>query len=87
MTENTHEDEFPDEHWHEPRETSLGVYSVFVTDEEGRHYHLEHRVISEGVVINLYDRYGEQLLATWVKSWDALGEFVSANDPMYGEHE
>lgn len=84
--ENIHEDEFPDEHSHEPKQTAEGVHGVFVTDEEGRHYYLEHKLTSEGIMIDLQDRYGEQLLATWAKTWDELGDFVYANDPMFGEH-
>jgi hypothetical protein len=74
------DDEFPDEHSHEPVFTESGAH-VFAQDDEGRHYHLNIGIGDEGVVLDVYDRYGEECLATFARTYDELVDFVFANDP------
>lgn len=74
--------EFPDEHSHDPQIVDEGVYGLHVTDDEGRHYYLQIAVVDEGLVIDVFDRYGEQDLATFAKTYDELFEFVMSNDPL-----
>lgn len=84
-----HDDEFPDEHDHKP-EFELqdgGVRAgVYVTDDEGRHYWLSIKMSGEGIVTDVYDRYGDQLIATSISTFDDVAERVMDEDPLYGEH-
>lgn len=79
------DDEFPDEHSHEPQDLSrdgeprIGVY---VTDDEGRHYYLEVKLTHEGLIADVYDRYGDENIATFARTYDELADFVVANDPL-----
>lgn len=80
------DDEFPDEHSHEPQDISLPGgdqgSGVFATDEEGRHYYLEIKVTSEGLILDVFDRHGEECFATVARTFDELVDFVFANDPL-----
>lgn len=76
------EDEFPDEHSHTPQEIDEGLLGVFVTDDEGRHYLLQHRTTDEGIIIDIYDRYGKECQATFARTWDELANLVWSLDPM-----
>jgi hypothetical protein len=83
-----HDDEFPDEHSHIPQ--NLGIESkglhahqgVFATDIEGRHYHLQVKLTDEGIIADVFDRYGEECLATFARTYDEMVDFVFANDPL-----
>lgn len=79
-----YDDEFPDEHSHEPQPVPAEPFSfvLHAQDSEGRHYYMSHKVTSEGVIIDVYDRYGEECLATFARTFDELVDFVFANDPM-----
>lgn len=83
---NEFDNEFPDEHSHEPQELPMpegdvGV-GVFACDDEGRHYHLEIKVTSEGLIVDVFDRYGEECHATFARTFDELVDFTFANDPL-----
>ena len=77
-----HDDEFPDPHDHLPLALSNDTYGVFVTDDEGRHYWMEVKVTSEGVIVDVWDRYGEECLATWARTFDEIGGMAFRLDPM-----
>lgn len=77
--ENMHDDEFPDEHEHWPEEPYNS--SFHVTDDEGRHYLLSINLTQEGFILDLYDRYGEENLASWARTYDEVGEMVYEQDP------
>lgn len=82
-----HDNEFPDEHDHNIKyESEPGRAGVFVTDDEGRHYWLSINVSREGLILDVYDRYGDQLIATSIATFDDLAEQVMDEDPLYGEH-
>jgi hypothetical protein len=84
-SEGIHDDEFPDEHSHDPKFelNDMGVEAgVFATDDEGRHYWLEVKTTSEGLIIDVWDRYGEEPLATFARTFDELVDFVFANNPV-----
>ena len=76
------ENEFPDEHSHTPHEADDGVFGLHATDSEGRHYYLEVKVTDEGLILDVHDRYGEECLATFARTYDELVDFVFALDPM-----
>lgn len=82
-----YDDEFPDEHSHEPQPVPGEPFSFgcFAQDDEGRHYWMSHKVTHEGVIIDVYDRYGEEVLASFARTFDELVDFVFANDPAVNE--
>jgi hypothetical protein len=79
------DNEFPDEHSHHPQDLGGGPeyqgIGVFANDDEGRHYYLEVKLTDEGLIADVFDRYGEENLATYARTYDELVEFVFANDP------
>jgi hypothetical protein len=84
-SEGIHDDEFPNEHSHDPEfelEDEGTRTGVFATDDEGRHYWLEVKTTSEGLIIDVWDRYGEEPLATFARTFDELVDFVFANNPV-----
>ena len=42
-------------------------------------------LVAARLVIDVFDRYGEQDLATFAKTYDELFEFVMSNDPVSGD--
>ena len=85
MTDTERTNEFPDEHSHEPFDLGLddGQGSgVFACDDEGRHYYLEVKTTDEGLILDVFDRYGEECLATFTRTFDELVDFTFANDPL-----
>lgn len=76
------DEEFPDEHSHAPQDIEPGIVGLHARDSEGRHYYLQIHTNDEGMVIDVYDRYGEECLATFARTYDELVDFVFANDPM-----
>jgi hypothetical protein len=75
-----HDDEFPDEHHHYPQqlgEKYPGI-GVFTTDYEGRHYYLEVKLVDDGIVADVFDRYGDELLDSWGLTYDELMELVTS---------
>lgn len=74
------DDEFPDEHSHVPQRVDEDTVGLHFAESEGRHYYLQHKITDEGVIVDVYDRYGEELLGTFHKTWEELGEFVLSLD-------
>jgi hypothetical protein len=78
---------FSDEHSHLAED--LGVESshqlartgVFITLDQGRHYHLQHTVTREGVITEVYNRHGEAIIASLGHTWDQLGDAVMCQEP------
>ena len=70
------DDEFPDEHSHTPQEVDANTLAMHFADEEGRHYYLQHRTTDEGVIVDVFDRYGEEVLATFAPTWSELGNII-----------
>jgi len=79
--EGEFDDEFPDEHSHVPQEVDEDTLGLHFADEEGRHYYLQHKVTDEGVIVDVYDRYGEECQATWALTWEELGQWVQEEHP------
>lgn len=75
------DDEFPNEHSHTPQDVEPGIVGLHAQDSEGRHYYLQIHTNDDGLVIDAYDRYGEEVFATFNKTYDELVDFVFANDP------
>lgn len=76
------DEEFPDEHSHTPQDIEPGIVGLHAQDSEGRHYYLQIHTNDEGMVIDVYDRYGDECLATFARTYDELVDFVFATDPM-----
>jgi len=79
------DEEFPDEHSHEPEfsmEDGSPRANLHACDSEGRHYYLSAKLTHEGVIFDVWDRYGEECLATFARTYDELVDFVFALDPM-----
>lgn len=77
------DDEFPNEHSHEPEfsmEDGSPRANVFAVDDEGRHYYLSVRITHEGLILDVWDRYGEECFATWARTFDELVDFVFDQD-------
>jgi len=68
------DEEFPDKHSHEPQVVpgEPFSFSLHAQDSEGRHYYLNHKVTNEGVIIDVYDRYGREVLGTRARTYEEL---------------